>query len=286
MGITTGELRKILNRVLDPLLSQFTNTSGQKINDANALSVRPTDYQDEVRLGRREGVSGWNKFAYAILTAAAGEQVVWANTVAFVPMLTADTFTINYDQAQDGSSANGAKQLTFFYLDANGNQAIGLHTLGNTGTDVTSFTGLGINRIAVSSSGSGQRNLGEITIDGTSSGNQQAIVPALGSVTQQTIFHVGLTQKAIRRMIWVNIGKTGGGSPTTLIKAYVFNRGTQTYYEVFRSIVDVSTEQTINLNDPIGFLLNPGDIMFFTADTDVNGTTIEVRFSLNLYNNT
>jgi hypothetical protein len=40
--------------------------------DEDAIHVRPTNFQDEVRIGRRSGVTGWTKFGYrAGLTAAA-----------------------------------------------------------------------------------------------------------------------------------------------------------------------------------------------------------------------
>lgn len=40
--------------------------------DSDAISVRPTEFQDEVRIGRRPGVTGFTKFAYRdALTASA-----------------------------------------------------------------------------------------------------------------------------------------------------------------------------------------------------------------------
>lgn len=46
---------------------------------------------------------------------------------------------------------------------------------------------------------------------------------------------------------------------------------------------ETTTEQTIELVDPIGFNLSPTDVLYFVADTDTNGATCSVRFSLNLY---
>jgi hypothetical protein len=70
------------------------------------------------------------------------------------------------------------------------------------------------------------------------------------------------------------------------IKGYVFNRGISTRFEVYRHVIDTQSENTIAINDPIGFKLNPADVLYFVADTDANNTIITMRFSLNEYQNT
>jgi len=49
--------------------------------DADANAVRPSIFTDEVIIGRRKGVSHFNKFSYrTTLTAASGEETVWETT--------------------------------------------------------------------------------------------------------------------------------------------------------------------------------------------------------------
>ena len=250
--------------------------------DNFAKLTRPTSFDDEVIIGRRSGVSHFNKFGYREgLTASAGEETVWATTGNFTPMTTASTFTITYTNGSDGSTANGAKTLYFVYVDSDGLKQIGLHTLGSTGSDVTSFSGLGINRVAVSSSGSTQTNGANITITETTGATTQAIIPSGQGTTQQAIFHTDSNSDAVAKYLKINCNKiSGGGSPRVTVKGWVFNRQFETRFEIFRTTIDTSSDSTVTISEPVGFLLSPTDVLYFTADTDTNSTVINVRFSL------
>lgn len=255
--------------------------------DGDSLSVRPSNFDDEVRIGRRTGIDGWTKFGYReSLTASAGEETIWATSGNFTPLTSAETFTIAYTQASDGSSANGAKTLIFYYIDSSGLPATAVHTLGSDGSDVTSFSGLGINRVAVASSGSTGKNAATITITATTAGTTQAVIPANGSVTQQAIYFVGSNHDAVAKFLWWNIAKPGGGDTKVTLKAYAYNRAVATTYEVFRVLVDTSTELTGYISEPVGFNLSPTDVLYFTADTANDGANISLRFSLREYQRT
>jgi len=157
--------------------------------DQDAIIVRSTLPQDEIRIGRRTGVVGWTKFGYRNdLTAANGEETVWASTGNFVPLITSSTFNISYTAASDGSTSAGARVLTFWYVNDSGLPTVATHALGSSGNDTTSFGGFGINRVAVSSSGATETNGANIRISTVGGGNIQALVPAGEGVTQQSIF--------------------------------------------------------------------------------------------------
>ena len=253
--------------------------------DADAIATRPSDVQDEIAIGRRPGVSSYNKFGYREgLTAATGEETIWSAPGNFVPMTTASTFTITYTPASDGSTSNGAKVLYFLYVNEEGLSTISIHVLGSSGSDVTSFSGLGINRCAVSVAGSTQANGADISITETTGGTVQAFIPAGHSTTQQALFHTDANSDGVAKFIKININKlSGGGSPRVEIKGYVFNRQFQVRYEIFRISIDTSSENTIMLTDPVGFRLSPTDVLYFIADTDTNNTVVNLRFSLNEY---
>lgn len=256
--------------------------------DSDAITVRSTIPSDEIVIGRRSGVRPFTKFAYRTgLTAAAGEETVWAWTGGnFTPMTTASTFTIAYTNTSDGSTANGAKTLFFQYIDASGLPAEAVHTLGSSGSDVTSFTGLGINRIVVSSSGSTQTNGGAIQVTETTGGTTQAYLPANEGVTQQLIYFTGSNSYAIGKYLWISCNKiSGGGSPRVTIKGYVFNRNIATKFQIFRATIDTSSDTIIKINEPVGFRLTPTDVLYFVADTDTNNTVIDIRMSLVEYDN-
>ena len=256
--------------------------------DSDGASVRPTDYQDEVRIGRRSGVMGWTKFGYREgLTANAGEQIIWAASPdTFTPMTSASTFNIAYTGgggSNDGAGSTGATILYIQYIDADGLPAVATHTLGSDGTDTTSFTGLGINRVACAASGSADTNNADITITDTSGGTTQAFIPANDGVTQQCIFFTGSNHDAVAKFLWLHVNKPSGGNAKVVIKGYVWNRQVQTQFEVFRTSIDTTVELTESINEPIGFNLSPTDVLFFVADTDTNSATVNMRFSLNEY---
>lgn len=256
--------------------------------DSDASLVRPTICQDEISRGLRSGVQQWNKFAYRTsTTSAAGEQTIWATTTNLTIMTSAETFDIAYNNATDGAGggATGATQLTFYYLDANEELAIAQHTLGSTGTDTTSFTGLGINRCVVTASGTSNTNVNDITITNTTSGNTQAIIPALGGVTQQAFFFMPNNARGVSKWLFLSANKLSGSNPKVLFKGYVYNRGVDSYFEVFRYTMDTQSDTQIDITDPCNFPLSARDVLYFVMDTDQNNTVAECRFSLNVYDN-
>lgn len=256
--------------------------------DSDALPTRPSITQDEIRIGRRAGVRGFTKFGHTnSLTAAAGEEVVWPISAAFTPLTSASTFTITYTPASDGATSNGAKTLFFDYIDASGLPVQTTHTLGSSGSDVTSFTGLGINRVAVSSSGSTQTNGAAITITATTGGSTQAYIDPGSGVTQQCILFIGSNHDAVGKFLWINVNRVGGGSnPVVLIKGYVFNRAIATRFEVLRLRIDTAVDNFVQIIEPIGFNFSPSDVFWLVADTDTNGTVVNGRFSINEYQRT
>jgi hypothetical protein len=253
--------------------------------DSDAIVTRPSNFADEVIIGRRPGIRNFTKFGYASgLTAAAGEETVWAATGNFTPMTTASTFTITFNNATDGLGTTGALSLFIDYIDENGLSAQTQLTLDATGSQVTSFSGFGINRAAVVNSGSAQTNTNNITITETTGATIQALIPASEGVTQQCIFHTDANSDAVARYLWINANKlSGGGSPRITIKGYVFNRTYETRFEVFRCTIDTSSESFVSLSEPNGFVLSPRDVLYFVADTDTNNSIVNLRFSLMEY---
>lgn len=266
-----------------------TPVSTATSNGSEAILTRPTEYQDEVRIGRRAGVTGWTKFGYNDnIDSADGEVVIWASaTTTFSYMQSAGTWDITYNASvsADGADGIGALELGVFYIDASGNEAYAQHVLGSSGTDTTSFTGFGINRAVVVSAGSTNYNIDNITFRATSANTIQATIPPEGSVTQQAIFFVGTNYTATAKFLWVNVNKVGGASAIVTIKGYIINRSNGVRYEVFRETIDTGVENTVSINEPVYFNLSPTDILYFVADTDTNDTIVNLRFSLNHYKN-
>lgn len=252
--------------------------------DADAIAIRGDIPADDIVRGLRQGVQHFTKFGHReTLTAANGEETIWDSPGNFTPLSSAETFTITYNSTTDGSDAGatGAKTLYFQYIDSNGLSAEAVHTLSNTGSDVTSFSGLGINRLSVSSTGSSDYNVNDITVTATTAGTNQAFIEAEHSVTQHLVYFTDSNSYAVGKFLWLSCNKiSGGGSPRVLVKAYVWNRNIATRFEIFRVTIDTSVTNIVQINEPVGFRLSPTDVVYFVADTDTNNTTITGRFSL------
>lgn len=260
--------------------------------DSDAAITRPTSMQDEISLGLRTGVQQFNKFAHRPdLDTADGDALIIADSTTNAPTLltTAETYTITYNSSTDGAGggATGAVNLYFYHLDENEQEVIEVHTLGSSGSDVTSFSGLGINRCAIGSSGTAQTNVNDITITHTTATTVAGFIPGASGSTQQAILFTPSDSKAVAKSLLLNATKlSGGSSPKITFKGFVWNRAIETTYEVFRYVMDTDVENTLTFTDACNFPLSAGDVLWFTASTDTNNTVIgAARFSVNIYKN-
>ena len=270
----------------------FSKTPNSPLNqsqglDADAILTRPTNFQDEVVRGLRGGVSSINKFSFRDdVDTTDGDALIIADSTTNTPtiMTTAGTFDIAYNNATDGSSTTGATVLQIQYLDADFYLQTATHVLGSTGSDTTSFTGLGINRVVVVSSGSANTNTNDITVTATTGGSVQAFVPAGLGVTQQLWVHLPIESVGVAKFLFLNALKiSGGGSPRVTFKIFVYNRLISTQFEVFRYKMDTSTENHLEIIDPVGFPFSGRDVVWCTASTNTNNTEVSARLSLNIY---
>ena len=263
--------------------------NGTLAENFDAAIVRPTDYYSEVAMGKRQGRTVWNKFGFNLDVDVSTEIIAsWGGT--FDPttdiMSTAQTFTIAYDTVTgggDGSGTTGATQLLIYYIDENYESQIAIHTLSNTGSDVTSFTGLGINRAIVYANGGLGWNRNDITITATTDTTTQAQIPAEESVTQQCIFHTQINHNFLADYMRFKILKpSGGGGGNGFLIGYSWSRVTNTRYEIFREPYFTSTtsDAIIELTPSQKFVIGGREVLYFVLQDDAgNNTYVSGRFS-------
>jgi hypothetical protein len=259
--------------------------------DANSIPTRPSDPQDDISRNLRAGVTYLNKFGFRnSIDIADGDAMIIADDTTNTPTIltAASTFDIAYDGtaggSTDGTGTTGATSLLITYLDENQKLQTATHVLGTDGTDTTSFSGLGINRAVVVASGSNNANASDITITATTGSSVQAFIPAGISVTQQVWGHIPTGSVGVAKFIFMSATKSsGGGSPELDLKIFVYNRGVDTIYEVFRYHMDTSAETSLSIVDPINFVFSAGDVFWMTASTNANNTSALGRISLNIY---
>ena len=290
MSYEVDGVKNAVDKIGSALFRRFKmgfGSEGSVTDVSNSYPLPVAVAQDLISRGLTAEGGQWNKFGYRDLNASAGgEQTLWAANENHVIMESAETFTINYNNATDGAGTNGALQVTIFYVDASGVEQIYAHTLGASGSEEITLmgTGLGINRAVVTASGSAKTNVNDITIDSTSSGNLQAIMPALNGVTQQMIFFAASNKKALGKWLFLGAKKIdGGASPRVAFRGLVYARSIDCIFEVFRYRMDTSVENGRDFEDPCNFPLTPGDVLYFVFDTNTNNTQTEGRLSLNTY---
>ena len=257
-----------LNTPIDSTLSQ----------DFDSVVIRPTNYDNEVVLGLRQGVSPFLKFGYNEDISTAAEEVIGSFGGTFTPLSTATTLTISSSSVNDiVTTGTGARSLFIQGLDSSRRYQFEIINLNGTTPVVTSNTWLGVNRIVVFSSGSLQTNAGNISCTATTGGSSQAYIPIGTGVTQQLIFHTQDGHQGLIKNISFNVLKLSGGqAPTVTIKINVWNpKITNSRYVIRRYKIDTSVTNDLLRAYKIPIKLDPTDVVWASATTTQNSTSID-----------
>jgi len=150
----------ILNIPIDANMSQ----------DYDSISVRPTAFDDEVALNRRQGWSLWNKFGHNLDVDTGGDEIVASFGGTFSSMTSADTLDVVSTDANDDDGGTGLNSIVIYGLDENRDEQIEVLTLNGTTPVTTSNQWFGVNRVAAFLFGSGETNAGTINITATTAG--------------------------------------------------------------------------------------------------------------------
>ena len=260
-------------------LNQSINSAIQQ--DADSSSVRPTDFKYEVALGRRSGHTLWNKFGFNS-DIDIGTETIWSAGGTFSRMTSADTFDVVSTSANDTSAGTGARTLTIYGLDESYEEITEVVTLNGTTPVVTTNQWFGVNRMVITTVGSGGTNAGVLTAKVTTGGtNTQAHIPiGLGS-SQQAIFFVPNNHTALMDWLYITMVKNAGGTqPKLTVKMWVTNMETGVKVEAFRDYLNGSVENHTELLPSQPFVCGEKCFVEFQGTTDVDNTEVGVRFSL------
>jgi hypothetical protein len=255
--------------------------NGTLAENYDATVVRPTDYKYEVAMGKRQGRTTWNKFGFNADVDTGGQEIVGSFGGTFNIMTTADTLDVVSSSANDTSAGTGAQSVLISGIDANFSTITEIVTLNGTTPVTTTNSFLGVNRAVVLASGSGGVNAGTITIDDTSGTvGTQAELPIGSSVTQQAIFHTQISHIFLADWLFINIRRiSGGGTPRCTVRGFSYSRVTDTTYEIFTYRIDTGRENTVELRPSQPFVIGGREVFYFTCETNVNNTTVSIRFS-------
>jgi len=222
-----------------------------------------------------------NKFGRNI-DVDAGTEIIASFGGTFNIMTTADTLDVVSSSAADASGGTGATLLLIQGIGADFLNIEEYITPTGTTPVTTVNSYLGVNRVYVVASGTGNTNAGSITIDDTSNTvGTQAQVPAGASVTQQCIYHTQIGRTFELNFLNLSAIKVtgGGGQPEITIKGYSFSRVTNTVYEVIDLQMDLSVENNVIIPYTNPIVYTGREVIYFTCTTDTANTKVSLRFS-------
>ena len=249
--------------------------------DFDSTSVRPTNFKYEVALGKRQGAELWNKFGYNDDLDSGSPELVAAQDGLLTILTSASTLTISSSSASDSNGGVGANSIVIYGIDTNRLSAIEVVALDGLSDVVTTSTWLGINRVAIFLAGTSQSNVGNITIEATTGGSVQAYLPIGVGTTQQLIFFSQAGHQVLADWVVLNAQKiSGGGNPIVTFKGWVYSAISNSKYEVFREIIDTSTDGHTALTPSQPFVIGESSVFYIEATTTVNNTVVSGRISL------
>lgn len=245
------------------------------------LDADSQPYSYSVALNRVSGADTWNMWGYNA-DIDIGTEAIWAKGGLFTRIDTASTFTVVSTSVNDIlTSGSGAWNVVVYYIDANRVAQTVIVALNGTTPVVTSVTGLGINRVALYNTGSGDTNAGLITITATTGGTTQATIPIGEGASQQCLFFTQVGHTALLDWMTINVAKLAGGTaPKVTIKAWVYSYVSTAKYLVFRKTIDAGVENNIELKPSQPFVVGEKSIFWLEATTDTDNTIVSARFSL------
>jgi hypothetical protein len=265
----------ILNIPVDGTMSQ----------DYDAISTRPTDFHNEVALGRRQGVTTWNKFGYNDdIDTSTDPEIIAEFGGTFQYLTSGETIDIVSSSTNDDADpATGAQQVIIWGVDENWDNQTEVVVMDGTSTVTTTSQWIGINRVSIYKAGTGLKNDGTITVTATTSGYNMASMPAEEGTTQQLLFYVARNHQFNAEWLYFNATKVGGSSPTVTLKGLVYSDVATAEFEVYRDTIDTADNEHIDLKPPLPFVIGEKSILWFTGETDTNNTVVRGRFSGELF---
>jgi len=247
------------------------------------------DFRSRCAAGQTDDVFYFTKWGQNEDIDSAAEEGMWpwgTYDPASSFQTTDETYTITYNNATDGDGTSGATSLLVSYLDSNYEYAQGVHTLGNTGSDVTSFSGYGINRAVVLSNGGDRMNNNDIDFFENGTSTQQAQIPAGDSVTQQVIYHTGIDRTICWNGYEISCLKLSGSNPTVTFRVYSYSRVTDTVYQIFKVRLDAAVENNLTHAFVSPTTFGGREIIYMTAETDTDNTVASGRMEFKDISNT
>jgi hypothetical protein len=254
------------------LIGTWQQTTAELLNDlAVALDAHPNasertlfGYNSDVDPGAEE------------LLASFGGTIDPADFALTTPQ----TFTVTYNNTTDGGATSGATEVQVLYLATDGTLKVGTIALDGSGSVVSSFSALGMNRAYVSVTGGGNSNVNAINIAYTTSGVQVGQIPAGDSVSQQCLFHIATGKTGRLRLFNMSALKTAVGQhATVVVRAYLYSKTSGVRSLIGRYRLDTEVSNHIDAHFTVPLEIAAETMFYLTATSDQADTEVNCRLS-------
>jgi hypothetical protein len=267
---TTFGTKSDLNAPIDTILAK----------DFDSISVRPTSFETEVALGRRQGSVQWTKFGYNTDVDTASAEIIAEFGGTFNPMTTARTLSFVSTSSSDTLAGTGARQLVVYGVDQNRDAQTVVVDMNGTTPVVTTSQWLGVNRVAIYTSGSASSNVGKITATATTDLTIQATMPTGEGTSQQALYFTPRNTQALVRQLFLAAERLSGSSPKVIFRGWVYSAVTNARYLILRDVMDTAAENHLKYNFDLPLIIGERSALWFTAETTANDTQVAAKFSL------
>ena len=238
------------------------------------------DYKYAIALGQIEDSTTWNKWGYNDDVDASGIETIWAPGNGFTWINTSSKISFVSTSNSDNGTGTGARSVIIYGLNGTRYAILEVLALDGTTPVITVNNYTGINRVATYLVGDFQKNVGVVTGTSVLGSHTQAMIPASQGTTQQAIFFSQTDHTFLVDWLWIHANKvSGGGSPVVEVRGYVKSFVSGSIYEVYRTKIDTSVENTEELRPSQPFVVGEKSILYFTADSDSANTGVNMRFS-------
>jgi hypothetical protein len=244
-------------------------------------NTKITDFTTEVALGNVLNAETWNKWGYNDDVDTGGEEIIASWGGVWQPPTTAETVDFVSTSANDTSGGTGLNSIVIYGIDENRESIIEVLTLNGLTPVTTVNTYFGINRVAPFLCGTNKANIGTIDGSQTTSGIMIAEMPAGETVMQQAIFYVQTGYTFLTSNLHINVIKISGsgGNPEVTIRGYVYSPVANANIQIFKTKIDTQRGNTVIIPASEFFTITENSVLYFTAETDTNNTSIDLRFS-------
>lgn len=249
------------------------------IHNGTTQIVEP--YLYAVAAGETNSATVWNKWGYNSDVDSGTEEIIahFGGDNSFI-LNSSEKLNITSSVSADNASGTGARSLFITGINENRTLQTELISLDGTNTVQTVYNYTGINRVIVLSTGSSISNEGDINLVSAITNKPQAQIPSGDGVTQQAFFFTQVNHTFLANYLHININKLSGGStPRVTIRGWSRSFVTNTDYEIFRITIDTSAENTIEMSPDTPFVLGGRELLYFTAESDINNAVVSLRFS-------